>query len=79
LHVQGLRTNTVSTWMLDQARNDTVYPFKRRLNNVFFILISIMVLFLILPVQVRAERSEMLETSEVIVLFEPGIGRVPKT
>jgi hypothetical protein len=46
-----------------------------RLNNAIFVLISILVLFLILPVQVRSERSEILETSEVIVLFEPGIGR----
>jgi hypothetical protein len=72
--LQGLRTSTVSLWMPDQAGHDKVDPFQRLLNNAFFILISLMVLFLILPVQVRAERSEVFETSEVIVLFDPGIG-----
>jgi len=47
----------------------------RRFNNIFFILVLIMMLFSILPVQVQGERSEVLETSEVIVLFEPGVGR----
>jgi hypothetical protein len=47
----------------------------RRFNNTFFMPVLMMMLFSILPVQVQAERSEMLETSEVIVLFEPGVGR----
>ncbi len=46
-----------------------------RLNNNFFVLIPMMALFSILPVQVQAERSEVVETSEVIVMFEPGVGR----
>jgi hypothetical protein len=46
----------------------------RRLNNTFFILISIMVLFSILPGQLRAERPEVLEKNDVIILFDPGIG-----
>jgi hypothetical protein len=46
----------------------------RWLNNIFFMLISIMVLFSILPGKARAERPEVLETKEVIILFEPGIG-----
>lgn len=37
-------------------------------------LISIMMLFSILPGQVRAERPEVLETNDVIILFDPGIG-----
>jgi hypothetical protein len=49
-----------------------------RLNNTLFMLISIMVVFSILPVQVRAEKPEMLETSEVIILFDPGIGQGAK-
>jgi hypothetical protein len=72
--LQGLRTLTVSLWMPDQSGHDKVDLFQRLLNNAFFILISLMVLFLILPVQVRAEGSEVFETSEVIVLFDPGIG-----
>lgn len=46
----------------------------RRLKNTFFMLISIMMLFSILPGQVRAERPEVLETNDVIILFDPGIG-----
>jgi hypothetical protein len=46
----------------------------RRLNNTFFIVISIMVLFFILPGQIQAEKPEVFETNEVIILFEPGIG-----
>jgi len=47
----------------------------RRFNHTFFMPALIMMLFSILPIQVQAERSEVLETSEVIVLFEPGVGR----
>jgi hypothetical protein len=46
----------------------------RRPDNPFFILISI-IIFSILPGQVRAEKPEMLETSEVVVLYESGIGQ----
>jgi hypothetical protein len=63
-----------NAWMLDQGWHDKADSLTRRLKNVFFIMILIMMLCSILPVQVRAERLEALETSHVMILFEPGIG-----